>query len=130
MLINGKQISNLILGGETFTSKRAFPQYYKFGANKDLLNIPVYEISVSAKSEPSFSPITHSDEHGPHQLLAEIDCSNLVLVYQQVSCNGEQYVFLKTSAIMLLHWEFGIAYWVKASDLGGMLPNPEVGGGK
>lgn len=132
MLINGKQITNLILDGEAFTSERAFPQYYKFGANKDMLNIPVYSIGVSAKSEPSFYPVTYSDEHGSHQQLVEIDCSNPVLVYQQVNYNGEHYVFLKTTSSMstsnTTHWEYGKAYWVKASDLGGMLPNQKMGG--
>lgn len=123
MLVNGKQVGHLILGGETFTSENMFPAYYDFPKISHDKSYPTYDISSFDKTGVKFerSHIT-SD--------ANFDFGPLS-VYKQILSADDKYLLVKSLDTMVVSptsdnpaaWVRGLALWFKLSDLGGeMIP--------
>ncbi|MBA1393471.1 hypothetical protein EQ500_06260 [Lactobacillus sp. XV13L] len=126
MLVNGEKVNNLILGGETFISKRAFPAYYDFPNMKHTIEYyPTYDISSCDKNTGVKFEQSHIAK------IASLDLSaNHTLVYAQILSAGDKYLLLKsldgsvtTGVTGSNVWVRGLPLWFKLSELGGeMIP--------
>lgn len=64
MLMNGKEINNLVIGGQTFVREGLAPGLYSF-PNPTEGNPSEYKLTIN-NGIPSFSPITYGDDGYEH----------------------------------------------------------------
>lgn len=118
MILNGKKIGYLMLGGESFTSTKIFPAYYNFPQMDPLTRyVQSYDIVDIDKTGIQFGIGVTG------QICLGVGKTP---VYCQVISNGEKYVMLRTRGCKTENPDgitvVGIAAWCKLSDLGEMIP--------
>lgn len=64
MLMNGKEVNNIVIGGQTFVREGLAPGLYSF-PNQTEGNQFEYKLTIS-NGIPSFSPITYGDDGYEH----------------------------------------------------------------
>lgn len=131
MLVNGKEVNHLIIGGETFTSENIFPAYYDFPQLPTKTDFKRYDIKRNAKNngfEFEQYPINYDSQ-------SHIMSKN-VLVYNEIISLGSKYILVKTvesvctsPVVSTAIWVEDYIAWCKLSELGGVMI-PATGGGK
>lgn len=117
MLVNGKEVNHLIIGGETFDSRIFLPALYKFG-NTEIKYY--YELSI----------VDGNLELKKEQTTVEfwtLGLRNQITVYQILNFEGEKY------ALVRCYVEFAggstlANVWIKVSEAGGMTRIDVAGG--
>ena len=119
MLVNGEEVNNLILGGETFVSQSKFPGKFTFG--KSSVDAYLYDVSIDSNSRVGFVPLGHKDANGPTYKSSATIASQSI-VYQEKISKGEKYILVRSADRAIVNgWIHDDIVWVKLADLGGTM---------
>lgn len=119
MLVNGEEVNNLILGGETFVSQNKFPGKFTFG--KSSVDAYLYDVSIDSNSRVVFVPLTYTTTSGSIYKSAATIASQSI-VYQEKISKGEKYILVRSADRAIVNgWIHDDIVWVKLADLGGTM---------